>query len=50
MRESLASDCAELELAGCSELTNHAECQPLDRPLSSSVADRNTLQCAVRFD
>ena len=50
MRESLASDRAGLELAGCSELTYYAECQPLDRCLSSSVSDRNTLQCAVRFD
>ena len=50
MRESLASDCAELELAGCSELTHRVECQPIGRRLSISVADRNTLECAVRFD
>ena len=48
MRESVASHCTEL--AGCGEFTYHVECQPLDRRLSISVADRNTLPCAVRFD
>ncbi len=50
MRESLAFHCTEFEVASCSELTYSVECQPLDRRLSISVADRNTFQRAVRFD
>jgi len=55
MRESLDSHRTELELAGCGELTRRVECQPVEcqpvgRSLSISIADRNTVQCAVGFD
>ena len=50
MRESLDSHRTELDRAGCGELTRRVECQPVGRSLSISIADRNTLQCAVGFD